>query len=118
MRKGEIYWFRVANNYNPENHVQAGSRPYIVFGTTKGPAIQAIPLTTKLSKLSKIPTHALLTPQDTMLQKIKPSVVLCEQISTLPKTSIIGEVPDIVTPEKLTEIDRLLLKQLCVEGTV
>ena len=98
--------------------MQAGSRPYIVFGTTKGPTVQAIPLTTKLSKLSKIPTHALLTPQDTMLQKIKPSVVLCEQISTLPKSHITGEVLDIVTPEKLTEIDRLLLKQLCVEGTV
>ena len=98
---------------NNSNSVQKGKRPVLICSNNANnrfsPNVTCVILTTKITK-RPLPTHVLLTKENTPCL-LKDSVCCCEQIVTLPKTSIeriIGTVSDKV----MQEVNKAMMIQL------
>jgi mRNA-degrading endonuclease toxin of MazEF toxin-antitoxin module len=70
-------------------HIQGKSRPCIVLGNKLAlrysPVITVIPLTGKCEKRMDISCHVVIGPDETNNGLTRNSVVLCEQLTTVPK---------------------------------
>ena len=86
-RRGDIY---LANLGTPVGSQQGGVRPIILLQNDVGnyfsPTVTLVPLTTKIDKKKKQPTHFFLKKARGLRM---PSMVLCEQIGTCDKRCII-----------------------------
>ena len=83
---GEIWFAETRSN---KEHVQTGTRPYIIFSNEKcnehSPIITAIPLTSNLTK-KPLPTHC------NIYSSNRSSIALCEQITTLNRTQLLDKI--------------------------
>lgn len=88
LKKGDVVWAEL-----PEGgiHVQKGRRPVLILGSDAAckysPVLTVAPLSSKLQKADKVPTHVLL------LNLKKKSIVLTEQVRTIPKECILSDTP-------------------------
>lgn len=76
-------------------HVQGKLRPCIVLGNELAlrysPVITVLPLTGKVGKKMNLPCHVVIGPDETNNSLRKNSVVLAEQITTVPKEWIVDK---------------------------
>lgn len=86
IKAGEIYWVDLPLI---KEGVQGGMRPCILLGNNNAiaysPVITVIPVSSRMNKVGKIPTHVIL---DGLKRK---SFALIEQIQTVPKSNLIGK---------------------------
>jgi mRNA interferase MazF len=102
MKKGEIYKVKIKENIGSE---QGGYRPVIILNSDafKEKALVAT-LTTSVKR--KLPVHIWLEPEDTGLELS--SLVLLEQIKTIPKKSLKNKIGFVKTEEKWDKIENAL----------
>ena len=109
VRIGQVYWMLFPGG----EHVQAGRRPGIVWqnnvGNENSPNIIAIPLTSKLKKMS-MPTHVVLDTY-TSLYGIK-SMAVCEGKQSIPKSAIQGYICDLSSED----LERVAVADLLTSG--
>ena len=112
LKRGMIV-FANLGDIDGNNSVQKGKRPVLICSNNANnhfsPNVTCSILTTKITK-RPLPTHVLLT-KESVPCLLKDSVCCCEQIVTLPKTSIeriIGTVSD----EVMKDIDKAISIQL------
>lgn len=88
FKKGDVVWAELPDG---GMHIQKGRRPVLVLGSDAAckfsPVVTVAPLSSKLEKLNKVPTHVLLA------NLKRKSVVLTEQVRTIPKECIISTAP-------------------------
>lgn len=86
-RRGDIY---LANLGTPVGSKQGGTRPVVILQNNKGnyfsPTVTIAPLTSKVEKKRKQPTHFFIRKAKGLT---KPSMVLAEQLDTCDKSRII-----------------------------
>ena len=74
-----------------QGSVQGGLRPCVVVSNDKAnkfsPVVICVPLSSNINK-KKLPTHAIITPNEKSNRLKRASVALCEQIITITKDSI------------------------------
>ena len=100
IRRGDIYYISGTENYGAE---QKGNRPAVIVSNDVGnyhsPVVEAVYLTTK--QKNHLPTHVKIHSAEA------PSIVLCEQISTIDKSRLekcLGHVTD----DEMKEIDKAI----------
>lgn len=89
MKRGSVWWV----NLGPySGHIQGGVRPVLVLGNYKslkyGVTITVVPITSQIKRLD-MPGHVL----GVNRKSNKPCMALCEQITTVPRESILGPMP-------------------------
>ncbi len=91
MKRGQIYYVR--SNYREEGSEQRGGRPAVIVSNDKNNAksntVEVVYMTTKPK--TDLPTHVYIE------SALRPSTLLCEQISTVSEERIgewIGELTD------------------------
>lgn len=108
VKKGEVFW---ADLGECEGHVQSGNRPVLVLGNAAAnrfsSVVTILPISTKVEKLHAIPTHVLLKSALS-----RDSIVLTEQIRTIPKEHLLGGCIYRLTSNEQSAVDKALLKQL------
>lgn len=74
-----------------QGSVQGGLRPCVVVSNDKAnkfsPVVICVPLSSNVNK-KKLPTHAIITPNEKSNRLKRASIALCEQIITITKDSI------------------------------
>ena len=94
VKKYGIYWFNFGDINNSEKGVQFGIRPAIIVSNAKcnkySPTVTAIPISSKVNKMSNVPTHVFIKSGDENNLK-KDSIVLCEQVITISKERILED---------------------------
>lgn len=112
LKKGSIVWVKL---YSTEKHIQDGIRPAIVLGNKKAcafsPILTILPMTSKIGKEPKIPTHCLVKKTDTIRNKLHESVILTEQIRSVPKENVV-DIIDCLKPSKMKEVEQNVKAQL------
>lgn len=87
FRRGEIYLADLGFGYGSE---QGGIRPVVVLQNNMGniycPTLIVAPLTSKVDKKPNQPTHYYISGDG---KKVRPSVVLLEQIKTIDKRRVL-----------------------------
>lgn len=107
--RGMVYWARL-QNMDKNNSVTMGTRPVIIVSNNtcnrSSSNITVVPCTTNVDKKPNQPTHTII-----YLNKDTPSLVLCEDIMTIPKTTLstfMGILDDVI----MEKINDCLLIQL------
>lgn len=81
MKRGQVF-FATINNNKSCTHVQEGFRPWLVVqnnvGNKYSPTVIVVPLTSNLRKHPHQPTHTIVRNR-----ALKPSIVLCEQVTVV-----------------------------------
>lgn len=99
-KRGEI-WYKKDEGY--EGSLEGGFRPCIVVSNNTGnlyaPVVMVVYITT--AKKNDMPTHLM------VYSPPKPSTVMCEQITTIPKNSLVKMVGK-VTEEEMKEVERCM----------
>ena len=94
VKKYGIYWFNFGDINNSEKGVQFGIRPAIIVSNAKcnkySPTVTAIPISSKVHKMTSVPTHVFIKSGDENNLK-KDSIVLCEQVITISKERILED---------------------------
>ena len=94
VKKYGIYWFNFGDINNSEKGVQFGIRPAIIVSNAKcnkySPTVTAIPISSKVNKMTSVPTHVFIKSGDENNLK-KDSIVLCEQVITISKERILED---------------------------
>src|SRR5207248_8851298 len=106
--RGEIW---LADLGTGRGHEQAGQRPVLVVSDdafNAGPAglVMAVPLSSKVAKAKNIPAHVRIDPPEAGLKT--PSVIICDQLRTISKDRLGLRPWGIVSPAKVTEVERAL----------
>lgn len=108
-RRGDIY---LADLGKPVGSQQGGVRPVVVLqndvGNFYAPTITIVPLTSKIEKKIKQPTHYLLRAAKGLE---RPSMVLGEQVGTYDKSCILRYIGK-VSRGNMRRIDEIVKKQL------
>ncbi len=108
IKLGSVVYATIPNIEN--SSVQCGERPVIILGNQKAirfsPLLSCCPLTARLSKLNKIPTHVLIEGEG-----ILPSVALPESIVTLPKENFSKDVIYNLTDRQLENLNSAIQLQ-------
>ena len=108
MKRGQIYYVR--SNYREEGSEQRGGRPAVIVSNDKNNAksntVEVVYMTTKPK--TDLPTHVYIE------SALRPSTLLCEQISTVSEERI-GEWIGELTDDEVKELDVALAISL---GTV
>lgn len=107
MKCGDVIWTHL-----PESgiHVQTGIRPCIILGNNASckfsNVVTVVPLSTKISKGNKIPSHVFLK------NLPKASIALTEQIQTVNKDCLTGGPIYSLTEEEMTNLKEAIKSQL------
>ena len=75
--------------------VQTGIKPCLVvsndFGNRFGPTLVVVPMTSKIAQKTSLPTHYILEKDKYKFLKYD-SLVLCEQVITIPKSCVLRKI--------------------------
>lgn len=109
MKRGSVWWVNLGEY---SGHIQGGIRPAVVLGNLKGlkygTTVTVIPVTSRI-KRPDMRAHVL-----GFNRKLKkPCMALCEQITTVPRESILGYTPYISF--NLPDIDAAVKEELGLE---
>lgn len=111
INKGQILWVDLPK---APGSVQSGRRPVVVVSNDRAnkfsPVLLVAPLTSRPKK--NLPTHASLTLEEAY-GMYADSTVLCEQLFTVDKTSIV-DIVGRVSEEAITKINRALSVSLAL----
>lgn len=106
IKRGDVYWCVFESDR--KGNLQRGRRPVVVVSNNKanyfGGQLTVVPLTTKLNKKDKLPTH-------TFIEGAKPSLTLCEQVTCVSKAQL-GDFIRECTAQELADINKALIIQL------
>ena len=115
--RGEIWVAHLGSH--PNTSVQEGSRPVLIVSNDKGNhtsnTVVVLPLTSQI-KRSELPSHVELHREELVHygteEPIAVSMVLAEQVTTIPKTALSIRIGKIQDAGKLREIDTALICEL------
>lgn len=109
IKRGDIYYI---DNDPPEQKarcVQGGKRPAVIISNDKGnnysPVVIVAPLTTRSKR--DLPTHV-----TTTVTK-KPSIILCEQITTVSKEQLSNCIGHL-TPSEIEKLNKAIAVSLAL----
>ena len=110
--RGDIYWADLnTNEFNSKNSIQNGIRPVLVIQNNKGnlysTTIIVVPITTKRKFL---PTHIPIKNK-----KLKDSMILAEQITTIPKAKLQKFICTLDN-ETMKKVDKCLMNSVGLNG--
>jgi|GEM_PF-342614 len=105
-------------------YVQSGRRPVLVISNDLnnryGTILTVIPFTGSPKRLD-MPTHVVVVPSDVrngyQPSEIYASTLLCEQVTVLDKTRLVGYVGTVVNPDLMTRVETALLTQVGISQT-
>ena len=105
-------------------YVQSGRRPVLVISNDLnnryGTILTVIPFTGSPKRLD-MPTHVVVVPSDVrngyQLSEIYASTLLCEQVTVLDKTRLVGYVGTVVNPKLIAQVEAALLTQVGISQT-
>ena len=108
----------------PPTYVQSGRRPVLVISNDLnnryGTILTVIPFTGSPKRLD-MPTHVVVVPSDVrngyQPSEIYASTLLCEQVTVLDKTRLVGYVGTVVNPDLMTRVETALLTQVGISQT-
>ena len=108
----------------PPTYVQSGRRPVLVISNDLnnryGTILTVIPFTGSPKRLD-MPTHVVVVPSDVrngyQLSEIYASTLLCEQVTVLDKTRLVGYVGTVVNPKLIAQVEAALLTQVGISQT-
>ena len=108
IQKFNIFW---ANLTEAGKHIQNGVRPVLVLGNDKSnrfsDVVTVLPISSKINKAETIPTHIVLP---NALKK--ESIILPEQIRTVPKSCIMGDCVYTLNKSEETLVKNAVMHQL------
>ena len=105
-------------------YVQSGRRPVLVISNDLnnryGTILTVIPFTGSPKRLD-MPTHVVVVPSDVrngyQPSEIYASTLLCEQVTVLDKTRLVGYVGTVVNPKLIAQVETALLTQVGISQT-
>ena len=105
-------------------YVQSGRRPVLVISNDLnnryGTILTVIPFTGSPKRLD-MPTHVVVVPSDVrngyQPSEIYASTLLCEQVTVLDKTRLVGYVGTVVNPDLMARVETALLTQVGISQT-
>ena len=105
-------------------YVQSGRRPILVISNDLnnryGTILTVIPFTGSPKRLD-MPTHVVVVPSDVrngyQPSEIYASTLLCEQVTVLDKTRLVGYVGTVVNPDLMARVETALLTQVGISQT-
>ena len=105
-------------------YVQSGRRPVLVISNDLnnryGTILTVIPFTGSPKRLD-MPTHVVVIPSDVrngyQPSEIYASTLLCEQVTVLDKTRLVGYVGTVVNPDLMARVEVALLAQVGISQT-
>ena len=105
-------------------YVQSGRRPILVISNDLnnryGTILTVIPFTGSPKRLD-MPTHVVVVPSDVrngyQPSEIYSSTLLCEQVTVLDKTRLVGYVGTVVNPKLIAQVETALLTQVGISQT-
>ena len=105
-------------------YVQSGRRPVLVISNDLnnryGTILTVIPFTGSPKRLD-MPTHVVVVPSDVrngyQPSEIYASTLLCEQVTVLDKTRLVGYVGTVVNPKLIAQVEAALLTQVGISQT-
>ena len=108
----------------PPTYVQSGRRPVLVISNDLnnryGTILTVIPFTGSPKRLD-MPTHVVVVPSDVrngyQPSEIYASTLLCEQVTVLDKTRLVGYVGTVVNPDLMARVEVALLAQVGISQT-
>ena len=108
----------------PSTYVQSGRRPVLVISNDLnnryGTILTVIPFTGSPKRLD-MPTHVVVVPSDVrngyQPSEIYSSTLLCEQVTVLDKTRLVGYVGTVVNPKLIAQVETALLTQVGISQT-
>ena len=108
----------------PPTYVQSGTRPVLVISNDLnnryGTVLTVIPFTGSPKRLD-MPTHVVVVPSDVrngyQPSEIYSSTLLCEQVTVLDKTRLVGYVGTVVNPKLIAQVEAALLTQVGISQT-
>ena len=107
VKKGEVYWARTATCSGCGKGIEEKIRPVLIISNNTANfmsgVVSVIPLSSKIEKLQK-GCHVL-------IQVLKPSILLPEQISTICKENLLGKITSLDSAQ-LELAEAALKKQL------
>ena len=108
VSKFKVFW---ANLTEAGKHIQKGVRPVLVLGNDKAnrfsDVVTVLPISSNIDKAETIPTHIVLE------QGLKKeSVVLPEQIRTVPKSCIMGDCVYVLNKSEERMVKDAVIQQL------
>lgn len=108
ISKFKVFW---ANLTEAGKHIQKGVRPVLVLGNDKSnrfsEVVTVLPISSNIDKAESIPTHIVLS--DALK---KESVILPEQIRTVPRSCIMGDCVYTLTKDEEYMVKDAVIKQL------
>lgn len=110
ISKFKVFW---ANLTEAGKHIQNGVRPVLVLGNDKAnrfsDVVTVLPISSQIEKFESIPTHVII---EEGLKK--QSVILPEQIRTIPKGCIFGDCIYTLNKNETDLVKNAVIKQLGV----
>jgi len=108
----------------PPTYVQSGTRPVLVISNDLnnryGTILTVVPFTGSPKRLD-MPTHVVVVPSDVrngyQPSEIYSSTLLCEQVTVLDKTRLVGYVGTVVNPKLIAQVETALLTQVGISQT-
>ena len=108
ISKFKVFWAELTE---AGKHVQTGIRPVLVLGNDKSnrfsDVVTVVPISSKIEKSETIPTHVVL---ENGLKKS--SVILPEQIRTVPKGCLLGDCIYTLNKDEEVLVKNAIIKQL------
>lgn len=108
ISKFKIFWAELGES---GKHIQSGMRPVLVLGNDKAnrfsDVVTVLPISSKIEKAETIPTHIVL---ESGLKK--ESVILPEQIRTIPKSWLKGGCVYMLNKYEEDVVKNAVIKQL------
>lgn len=116
LKRGDVVLLNLGSGTGCE---QTGERPAIIIQNNMGnkfaPTITVVPLTSKMMK-KNLPTHLHLTKEQYPLPA--DSIALCEQVRTVDKKRIVGNVLFKLNQLEMRRLDKCMLIQMGIEMPV
>jgi len=107
--RGDVVRVNLGSNVGSE---QNGIRPCIVLSddlnNIYSPTINILPLTSKVNSKRKLPHHVIIDNEYIRMA----SIALCEQIDTVDKSRIVGNVLFKLSKDELREVSKAVIGQL------
>ena len=120
-QRGDI-WFADLGSH-PNSSVQGGIRPVVIVSNNIGNAhadtVNIVPMTRHLKK-PELPCHTQLDPDSIsdIQQRLDPSMVLTEQLTTISKLLLRSYAGHISDDEAMNRIETSIIAQLALERSV
>ena len=117
-QRGDVWFASLGSHANTS--VQGGTRPVIIIsndiGNEHAETVNVVPMTRHLKK-PELPCHTQLDPGSIsdIQQRLDPSMVLAEQLTTISKLSLRSYAGHISDDEAMNRIEAAVLSQLALE---